>query len=238
MKTCGTWPATVWTLAGSAAFLNLDSNTTAASEMSGQQYQDETRLRAAAETAVDGVILIDALGRVLMFDRVCERMFGYHATEVIGENVKMLMPDPFRGEHDRYIENFRRTDVAKIIGIGREVVGRRKDGTTFPMDLSVGEAKQEGESVFVGMIRDVTERKRTEAQLARAREMETVAQLSARLAHDLNKLLTVMIGNAETLGDRLKERPELKTLADQIIAAGERGAELTARFLALGRARL
>src|SRR5947207_1853367 len=107
-------------------------------------------LRAVVDTAVDGIILIDATGRVQMFNPACEKLFGYAAAEVIGQNVKILMPPPYRGEHDRYLENFHRTGERKIIGIGREVTGQRKDGSTFPMNLSVGEARQEGESVFVG----------------------------------------------------------------------------------------
>src|SRR5262249_37902331 len=89
------------------------------------------RLRALIETAVDGVILIDARGTVLMFNPACERLFGYSADAVIGKNVKMLMPEPYQHEHDRYIANYRDTRNPKIIGIGREVVGRRKDGSTF-----------------------------------------------------------------------------------------------------------
>src|SRR5689334_1953085 len=122
--------------------------------MKSDKHSDEPRLRAVVETAVDGVILIDAHGVVLMFNPACERLFQYSTNEVVGQNVKMLMPSPFHEEHDRYIDNFRRTGERKIIGIGREVVGRRKDGTTFPMDLSVGEARQGGESVFVGIIHD------------------------------------------------------------------------------------
>ena len=115
------------------------------------------------------------------------------------------------------------------------MTGQRKDGTTFPMDLSVGEAKQEGESIFVGIIHDLTERKHTEAQLVQAQKMETVGQLSGGIAHDFNNLLTVVVGNAEVLSDMLKARPDLKTLADAIVQAGERGAELTQRLLAFGR---
>src|SRR5262245_49623873 len=103
------------------------------------QGKTESRLRAVVETAVDGVILIDAYGMVEMFNPACEKLFGYLAHEVIGRNVKMLMPLSYRQEHDRYLDNFRRTGEKKIIGIGRVVTGQRKDGTTFPMDLSVGE---------------------------------------------------------------------------------------------------
>ena len=193
------------------------------------------RLRAVVETAVDGVILIDSRGRVQMFNPACERLFGYSAGEVIGENVRMLMPQPYRGEHDRYISNYNETGIAKIIGSGREVTGLRKDGSSFPMDLSVGEAKQEGESIFVGIIHDLTSRKRTEEQLVQAQKMETVGQLSGGIAHDFNNLLTVILGNAEALSLRLKARADLSQLADTIVLAAERGAELTRGLLAFSR---
>src|SRR5215470_1726049 len=123
------------------------------------------RMRALIETAVDGAILIDARGVVLMFNPACEKLFGYTADEVIGKNVKMLMPEPYRHEHDGYIANYLDSRKPKIIGIGREVVGLRADGSTFPMDLSVGEARQEGGSIFVGIIRDITDRKSAERAL-------------------------------------------------------------------------
>jgi PAS domain S-box-containing protein len=193
------------------------------------------RLRAVVDTAVDGVILINAKGLVLMFNPACEKLFGYQAHDVIGENVKMLMPEPFHNEHDSYLANYLRSGEAKIIGIGREVTGQRKDGSTFPMDLSVGEARQEGESIFVGIIHDLTERARIQQQLAQAQKMEAVGQLSGGIAHDFNNLLTVIIGNAETLSGKLEPRPDMKRLAEAIIGAGERGAELTQRLLAFSR---
>src|SRR6266700_154502 len=131
-------------------------------------------LRAVVDTAVDGVILIDADGSVLMFNPACEKLFGYSAAEVMGQNVKMLMPARYSTEHDRYLDNYGRTGVKKVIGIGREVVGRRKDGTTFPMDLSVGEAKENGKPIFVGIIHDLTERERSEREVR-----ETAARLKA-----------------------------------------------------------
>src|SRR5262249_29175737 len=128
------------------------------------------RMRALIETAVDGAILIDARGIVLMFNPACEKLFGYFADEVIGKNVRMLMPEPYRHEHDGYIGNYLDTRNPRIIGIGREVVGLRAHGSTLPMVLSAGEAnKQGGGSIFVGIIRDITERKRTEADLQRTR---------------------------------------------------------------------
>ncbi len=197
--------------------------------------ESAARLAAVVDTAVDGVILIDARGNVQMFNPACERLFGYGAEEVLGRNVKMLMPSPYRDEHDRYIDNHRRTGERKIIGIGREVVGQRKDGSVFPMELSVGEAKQERGSIYVGVIHDITDRKRVMEQLVQAQKMETVGQLSGGIAHDFNNLLTIIIGNAETLSLSLKARPDLKSLADMIVSAGERGASLTQRLLAFSR---
>jgi signal transduction histidine kinase/ActR/RegA family two-component response regulator len=144
------------------------------------------------------------------------------------------MPSSYRVEHDGYIRNF--LDIAeRKSGVGREVVGQRKDGSTFPMDLSAGEVKQEGESIFVGIIHDLTERKRTEELLVQAQKMEMVGQLSGGIAHDFNNLLTVIVGNAEFLSDNLRSRLDLQQLADDIGRAGDRGAELTQRLLAFGR---
>ena len=220
---------------GTSYFVGIIHDLTEAQGAQIALQESATRLKAVVDTAVDGVILIDMQGIVLMFNPACERLFGYHADEVIGKNVKMLMPPPYRGEHDRYLANYLHTGERKIIGIGREVVGQRKDGSTFPMDLSVGEAKQEGGSIFVGMIHDLSQRKRIEEQLVQAQKMEAVGQLSGGLAHDFNNLLTVVVGNAETLSLALKARPDLKQAADMIATAGERGAELTRRLLAFSR---
>ncbi len=197
-----------------------------------------SRLTAVVETAVDGFILIDAQARVLLFNPACERLFGYRADEVMNKNVKMLMPPSYSSQHDDYVKNFLQTGERKIIGIGREVTGLRKDGSTFPMDLSVGEAKQDGASIFVGIIHDLTARKLTEQQLQQAQKMEMVGQLSGGIAHDFNNLLTVIVGNAEHLSDQLKSRQDLRRFADDICQSGERGAELTQRLLAFSRRQL
>ena len=109
----------------------------------------EQRLRALVATAADGVMIIDAAGTVQEYNPACERLFGYGADEVVGHNVKMLMPPPYRDEHDQYLLRYQATGVKRIIGIGREVEGLRKDGTTFPMELSVGEARGGGEAALV-----------------------------------------------------------------------------------------
>jgi PAS domain S-box-containing protein len=197
-----------------------------------------TRLTAVVETAVDGFILIDAKGCILLFNPACERLFGYRAEEVMNRYVKLLMPPEYSLHHDSYLQNFLQTGQRKIIGIGREVTGLRKDGSTFPMDLSVGEARQDGESIFVGIIHDLTARKLTEQQLQQAQKMEVIGQLSGGIAHDFNNLLTVIIGNAEHLSDQLKSRQDLRRFADDICQSGERGAELTQRLLAFSRRQL
>jgi two-component system sensor kinase FixL len=202
------------------------------------------RLRTLTETAVDGVILIDARGVVLMFNPACEKLFGYSAEAVIGENVKMLMPQPYRHEHDRYITNYRDTRDPKIIGSGREVIGLRKDGSTFPMDLSVGEARQDGESIFVGIIRDLTSRKRTEAELEQAREelariarVTTLGELTAAIAHEVNQPLTGLVssGNAclRWLAGDVPNLMAARESVERMISAGSRAGEVIRRIRAL-----
>jgi PAS domain S-box-containing protein len=124
--------------------------------------ESEERMRAILDTAVEGIITIDERGLIELMNPAAERIFGYEAAEVIGKNVNILMPAPYHHEHDGYLANFRATGRAKIIGIGREVTGRRKDGTTFPMDLAVSEVRLPERRLFTGFVRDITERKRAE----------------------------------------------------------------------------
>ncbi len=128
------------------------------------------RLDAVIDTAVDAIVIIDANGFVQTFNGAAERLFGHAAADVIGRNVKMLMPAPYRDEHDGYLANYKRTGERKIIGIGREVTGQRKDGSTFPMNLAVSEVKRGGDHAFVGFIRDLTEQKRAEAAIVNESE--------------------------------------------------------------------
>ena len=125
----------------------------------------EARTRSILNATVDGIITIDSSGTVESFNPAAERIFGYTANETIGNNVRMLMPEPYHSEHDGYLSAYLRTGTAKIIGIGREVVGLRKDGTTFPMDLAVNEVRIEKRQMFTGIVRDVTERKRAEQEI-------------------------------------------------------------------------
>ncbi len=127
--------------------------------------ESEGRLHAIVDNVVDGVITINEGRIVQSFNLAAERIFGYSSDEVIGKNVKMLMPEPYHSQHDGYVGNYLRTGKAKVIGIGREVVGRRKDGSTFPLDLAVSEVRLGEERLFTGIIRDITERKQAEEQI-------------------------------------------------------------------------
>jgi len=220
---------------GEAIFVGVIHDLTERKQAEKALRDSAERIRAVVETAVDGVILIDSHGTIRMFNPACEKLFGYTAAEALGKNVKLLMPDPYQREHDSYLKNYRETGEARIIGIGREVTGLRKDGTTFPMDLSVGEAIQDGESIFAGIVHDLTEKQKTQEQLIQAQRMESVGQLSGGIAHDFNNLLTVIIGNAELLMESLTSQPELTKLSNMIGAAGSRGADLTQRLLAFSR---
>jgi PAS domain S-box-containing protein len=164
----------------------------------------EERLRAILETAVEGIITIDERGMIESMNRAAEKAFGYQAREVIGKNVNVLMPSPYREEHDGYLANYRRTGHARIIGIGREVVARRKDGTTFPIDLSVSEVRLADRRLFTGFIRDITERKRAEERLAalaqtlaeKNKELETIVYVAS---HDLRSPLVNIQGFSKEL---------------------------------------
>jgi PAS domain S-box-containing protein len=124
--------------------------------------ETEERLRAILDTAVEGIVTINEQGIIESVNRSAESMFGYDRSEIIGQNVSILMPSPYRDEHDQYLANYRQTGRAKIIGVGREVLGQRKDGTTFPLDLAVSEVRLADRRLFTGFVRDVTDQKRAE----------------------------------------------------------------------------
>jgi two-component system sensor kinase FixL len=164
-----------------------------------QLYQ--ARLEAILDNIVDGLITIDEKGTVQSYNKACEKIFGYAAAEVIDKNINMLMPQPYMEQHDQYLRNYMGTGKAKIIGIGREVEGKRKDGSTFPLDLSVAQVKVGGKRIFSGIVRDISERKYAEEALVRSnRELEeSEARLRAVVNHTLDGLIT--IDTIGTIGD-------------------------------------
>ncbi len=133
-------------------------------------FEQAAEWRALLNAAVDAIVVIDAQGTIETFNPAAERVFGYESSEIIGQSVNKLMPEPFRGEHDAYITRYVETGKARIIGIGREAVGQRSDGTTFPIDLSVGEVRSVGSPRFVGIVRDISDRVETQQALQRERD--------------------------------------------------------------------
>lgn len=136
-----------------------------AENMTQELRASETRTRTILNSVLDGIITINERGVIETFSPSAGKIFGYEAQEVIGENINMLMPEPYHSAHDSYLNNYLSTGLRKVIGIGREVSGRRKDGSVFPMDLAVTEMIQNGQRMFTGIVRDITERKRGEAAL-------------------------------------------------------------------------
>jgi PAS domain S-box-containing protein len=187
------------------------------------------RLRAILETAVEGIITIDERGIIESFNPAAERIFGYRAKEVIGKNVSVLMPSPHREQHDTYLGNYLHTGHAKIIGIGREIVARRKNGTVFPMDLSVSEVRLADRRLFTGFIRDITERKRLEKEILEISERE-----QRRIGHDLHDGLCQHLAGIELMSQVLEQK-----LARRSKAAAARASDIAKNVReAIGHTRL
>ncbi|NTI50787.1 PAS domain S-box protein [Agrobacterium rhizogenes] len=194
----------------------------------------EAHLRSILATVPESMVVIDEGGTIASFSSAAEKLFGYSAEEVYGKNVRMLMPSPDREAHDGYLSHYLTTGERRIIGYGRVVSGQRKDGTVFPMELSVGEAIANGKRIFTGFVRDLTSRHKIEEELRQSQKMEAVGQLTGGLAHDFNNLLTVISGNLEMIEARLQD-PKLLSLVLEAQAAADDGAKLTGQLLAFGR---
>ena len=178
----------------------------------------EARWRTIIESAVDGIVVIDARGRVEAFNRAAERLFGYAAHEVVGQNVNMLMPAPYHDEHDGYMARYRATGVQKIIGSGREVTGLRKDGRAFPLHLSVAEVLIQGESKFTGILHDLTERVQLETRLREQSALTRLGEMAAVVAHEVKNPLTGIRGAIQIIASRLPAGSKDVQIVGEIVA--------------------
>jgi two-component system, LuxR family, sensor kinase FixL len=197
----------------------------------------EAHLQSILDTIPDAMVVIDERGAIQSFSAAAERLFGYRSDEIVGSNVKLLMPQPYRDEHDGYLNRYMRTGERRIIGIGRVVVGQRKDRSTFPMELAVGEMRRGEQRFFTGFIRDLTERQQTEArlqelqaELVHVSRLTAMGEMASALAHELNQPLSA-IANYMKGGRRLLENgsaesvkllPEaMEKAAEQALRAGQ-----------------
>lgn len=211
----------------------------------------EGHLRSILATVPDAMVVIDDRGLIMSFSAAAERMFGYAQAEVVGENVSLLMPSPDRERHDGYIERYRQTGEKRILGIGRIMTARRRDGSTFPIELSVGEAETPEGRIFTGFIRDLTESQSVERRmhelqndLARVTRVSAVGSLTTALAHELNQPLAAITNYMEAAQDLVGTAdadPEI--LREAVSSAAEqalRAAKVVSRlrdFIARGEAR-
>jgi PAS domain S-box-containing protein len=203
---------------GERKFTGLLHNLTKREGLSNQLQASEARWRAVIDSAVDGIIVIDTHGRIETFNRGAERLFGYTEQEVLGQNVAMLMPSPYRDEHNAYIARYLTTGRAKIIGIGREVEGLRKDGTTFPVHLSVGQMPVRGEQKFTGILHDLSRRVQMEEQLREQAALAKLGEMAAVLAHEVKNPLAGIRGAIQVVGTRMPPDNAITPVLKEIIA--------------------
>lgn len=199
----------------------------------------EAHLKSILDTVLDAMIVSEQDGTIVSFNAAAERQFGFTEQEVVGQNLRILMPQPYRKEHDGYLQRYLATGEKRIIGVDRVVVGQRKDGSTFPMKLAVGEMRNGGKSYFTGFVRDLTEREESAArleeiqtELARLARLNEMGEMASTLAHELNQPLSAIANyvhgsakisqkwegeEAERLRDALREAGQQSLRAGQII---------------------
>ncbi len=196
------------------------------------QREGELRLRSILDTVPDGIVVIDEHGMIQSFNPAVERLFGYASHEVVGHNVSMLMPSPYKDAHDSYLERYLRTGERHIIGIGRIVVGLRKGGETFPMELQVGEFAFGGSRFFTGFIRDLTEQQAAkrriqdlQAELLHASRLSVMGQMASTMAHELNQPLTAVMNYLEAARHLLESGPQSAARVGELMARAVGQAE-------------
>ncbi|MGF1503492.1 MAG: nitrogen regulation protein NR(II) [Paracoccaceae bacterium] len=202
---------------------------------------DSNLLDVVIQTAPDAIVTIDHQGSILSFSPAAERMFGYTDDEVVGQNVRMLMPTPHRARHDQYLAHYLQTGERRIIGIGREVRAMRRSGEPFIAELAVGELKTNDQHIFTGFIRDVTDRveaerkaRRLQRMLDRVSRIQALGEMSTALAHELNQPLAAITGFARAAGRILDRDPpetgKARVQLDRISEEAQRAGEILRRM--------
>jgi PAS domain S-box-containing protein len=176
------------------------------------------RLHAILDTTLDGIVVIDAGGRIESFNRGAQALFGYPEEEVIGRNVSILMPEPDHARHDTYLQRYLTTGVARVVGVGREIAGRRRDGTVFPLQLSVNEMRIGGERKFTGILHDLTDRVRMEQRLREQEALARLGEMAAVIAHEVKNPLAGIRGAIQVFGGRMVQEGSNAQILTEIVA--------------------
>jgi PAS domain S-box-containing protein len=203
---------------GERKFTGVLHDLTERMRLDEQLRASEARWRSIVQSAVDGIVVIDAHGRIETFNASAERLFGYAESDVLGRNVNILMPSPYHEEHDLYLTRYLSTGNKKIIGTGREVSGRRQDGTSFPLHLSVGELTVGGERKFTGILHDLSGRVRMEAQLREQASLVRLGEMAAVLAHEVKNPLAGIRGAIQVIGGRLPAESRERSVIKDVVA--------------------
>jgi two-component system, LuxR family, sensor kinase FixL len=241
LSVMATWVLAVFILRA-VTILLLVADKFRQTQLENVKNEQSARLESIVSTSPDAIVSITEKGIVETFSLSAQRLFGYSESEVIGQNIKMLMPEYYRERHDGYLERYRETGERRIIGIGRLVSGQRKDGSTFPMELSVGEALSSSGRSFIGFIRDVTERQETELrmhelqdELIHVSRVSAMGELASALAHELNQPLTA-IKNYSQAGKMMFEsksrHDELPSILAKVIDQAERAGQIIRKLRA------
>jgi two-component system, LuxR family, sensor kinase FixL len=220
---------------GERKFTGMLHDLTERMRLDGELRTSEARWRSVINSAVDGMVVIDAHGRIEAFNPAAERLFGHEEREVIGRNVNILMPSPYHEEHDTYLARHLATGVQKIIGTGREVTGLRKDGSTFPLQLSVGKMTVDGERKFTGILHDLSARVQIEEQLRERAALARLGEMAAVIAHEVKNPLAGVRGAIQVIGSRLPKDGKDAVMVKEIVSRIDSLNELMKDLLLFAR---
>ena len=229
-------------LEGHALYVGIFRDITERKQTMEALETSEKKISAILDNVIDAIISIDEKGIIHSFNQAAESMFGYNTREVLGKNVKLLMPEPDSENHDEYLQNYAETGKSSIIGIGRVVQAQKKDGSTFPINLGVSEMIIEGKRLFTGILRDLTEREKAEQELIRAKEeaeraSQAKSEFLARMSHELRTPMNAILGFSQLLQFNRDQNlnPDQLENANQIFNAGKHLLELINEVLDLAQ---